>query len=92
VEGTVPFAKFAYGLRYCGKVLVATDVLIQEFANICTQYLTKLCTNTSVSAKTEPQYLWPYANFANGAVHSRFAKSLLNEKYRGKILAATDVP
>jgi len=33
------------------------------------QILANSCISTSVATKTLPQYLWPYANFANGTVH-----------------------
>ena len=31
VTRTAPFVKFAYGQRYSGSVLAATDVLVQSF-------------------------------------------------------------
>jgi len=41
---------------------------IQSFVRYWVQILANTCISTSVATKTLPQYLWPYANFANWTV------------------------
>jgi len=61
----LPFAKPLRKERYCGDVMAAMGVLVQEFVY---DLNCKGCPSTFVATKTSPQYLSFREDFANGGV------------------------